>query len=133
MRSKCRRYSSSSASRSPCWPRSTSRRTCSFEPLAGFAAARVASSAITLEMPPAARRLTRSRRPEADPALPGEALHVHDPLEGDRVAAVLRIESEGRLARAGTEVGRAQRLLQRVCTGRRDQRAHDLAAVEGDL
>src|SRR5215212_3018199 len=129
MRSKCRRYSSSSASRSPCCPRSTRRRTCSFDALAAVAAARVASSAITPGMPLPARRLTRGRSPEADPAFAREPLDVHDPLERDGVAAVLGLERQRGLACARTNLGRAERLLERVRARGGDEGAHDLPTV----
>ena len=51
---------------------------------------------------------------EADPALPREPLHIDDALQGDRVAAVLGIQRERRLTRPGSEIGRAERLLEGV-------------------
>src|SRR5207244_795501 len=62
-----------------------------------------------------------------------EALDVDHPLQGNRVAAVLRLEGQRRLPAAGAQLGGAECLLQRVGARRRDERAHDLAAVEGDL
>src|SRR6266545_6911111 len=84
-------------------------------------------------MPPAAGRLTRGRGAEANSALAGIPLHVDDPLQGDRVAAVLGLERERGLSCARTEVGGAEGLLECISARRRDERPHDLAAVEGDL
>src|SRR5213078_1658717 len=64
---------------------------------------------------------------ETEPRLAREALHVDDPAERDRVAAVVRIERDGAVVPGG------QRLLELVRGGARQPRTHDLAAVEGDL
>src|SRR5947199_10531779 len=124
MRSKWRRYSSSSASRSPSWARSTSARMFAVDSV---------EAAINLKVPRVARALTRDRGAEADAAFPREPLDIDDALKGDRVAPVLGVEGEGRLARAGAEVCGAQGLLERIGARRRDQRAHDLATVECDF
>src|SRR3954471_1181694 len=130
MRSKCIRYSSSRAPRSPPWARSTSPRTAAFWSRAVFAAAVIPSSAIP-------RRDARRPRPcnagpgsrgraEADAALPQEPLHVEHALQGDRVAAVLGVERERGVTRARAEVGGAERLLEGVGAAGRDEGAHDL-------
>src|SRR5580765_4766023 len=124
MRSKWRRYSSSSASRSPSCARATRARMSAVDSL---------EAAIYSEMPDRAKRLTRGGRPEADAAFAGEPLDVDDPLEGNRVAPVLGLERKSRLARAGPNGRRTQRLFEGICARRRDQRAHDLPAVEGDF
>src|SRR5512133_2523828 len=124
MRSKWRRYSSSSASRSPSCARATSARMSAVDSF---------EAAINLRVPRAASARTRDRGAEADAAFPREPLDVDDALERDGVAPVLGVESEGRLARPGPDVRDAQGLLQRVGARRRDQRAHDLPAVKRDL
>src|SRR5213083_31014 len=124
MRSKWRRYSSSSASRSPSCARATSARMSAVDSV---------EAVINLKVPRVARALTRDRGAEADAAFPREPLDVDDALEGDGVAPVLGVEGEGRLARPGTDVCRAQSLLERVGARRRHERPHDLPAVEGDL
>src|SRR5690242_16305134 len=90
-------------------------------------------AAINLEVPCAAKGLTRGRGPEADAAFPCEALDVDDALQGDRVAAVLGLQRQGRLARACADIGSGERLLERIGARGRHQRAHDLPAVESDL
>ena len=61
--------------------------------VAGRAAAWVASSAIHRGNAPVAPHLNRLRsRAEPDATFPRETLHVDDPLQGDRVAAVLGVE-----------------------------------------
>ena len=62
-----------------------------------------------------------------------EPLHVDDPLQGNRVAAVLCLECESGLARTCAELDGSERLFERIGAGRRDKGAHDLAAVERDL
>ena len=88
-------------------------------------------------MPRAARLLTREPasggRSRTRSALPRKSLHVDDPLQGDRVAPVLGFEREGGVSCARTDLGGSESLLERVCARRRDERAHDLPAVERDL
>src|SRR5580765_8370499 len=110
MRSKWRRYSSSSASRSPPCARATRERMSAVDSL---------EAAIYPEMPDGAKRLTRGGRSEADAAFAGEPLDVDDPLEGDRVAPVLGLERKSGLAGAGPNVCCAQRLFQGIRTRRR--------------
>src|SRR2546429_1630042 len=139
MRSKCIRYSSSSACRSSCCARSTRRRTSAFESLTGRGTSRVASSAITETMPRSEREVTRKRsrglrsRAETDPALAGEPLYVDHPLQRDRVPAVLGLQRQRGLAGPCAQLRRAERLLERIGTGRQDEGAHDLPAVERNL
>src|SRR5919197_5767191 len=79
------------------------------------------------------RLLAGRRCTEPNPTLAGIALHIHDPLERDRVAAVLGLERDRRFTRPGPHLGGAERLLERVRALRGDERAHDLPAVERDL
>src|SRR6266576_2057815 len=138
MRSKWIRYSSSSAPRSPSWPRSTRRRMCAVESFAGRAAAWVASSAINAEVPRSVGLVTRrpassDGRAEPHATFARESLHVDDPLQGNRVAAVLCLECQSGLARTRAELNGSERLFERIGAGRRDKGAHDLAAIERDL
>src|SRR5207253_8543640 len=114
------------AFRSPSWARSTSRLRPAVDSPAGRTAARIASSAISRGMPPSPSRLTRSGAggAEAHPAFAGEALDVDHPLQGNRVAAVLRLEGQRGLPAAGAQLGGAECLLQRVGARRRDERTH---------
>src|ERR671925_2368998 len=64
---------------------------------------------------------------ETHAALAGKTLHVHDPRQRHRVAAVLRFELEGAVRAA------RDRLLELVRERRLDVRAHHLAALEADL
>src|ERR1051325_8700183 len=121
MRSKWSRYSSSSASRSPSCARATRARMSAVDSL---------EAAINVEVPGAAKRLTRGRGAEADAAFPCEALDVDDTLKGDRVPPVLGVERKSGLPCAGADVCRSQSLLERIGARRRDERAHDLPAVE---
>src|SRR5207253_5024911 len=101
---------------------STSRRTSAEE---APGAVRVSvSSATSTGFPPNRPPLTG---PEAHAAFAAEALHIDDSLQGDRVAAVVRVESE-RSRGPG-----AQRALELVGGLDGDEGAHDLAAVERDL
>src|SRR5204863_5577132 len=87
-------------------------------------------------MPRGPRRLTpvsRGRRAEADARVPGEALDVDDPPEGERVAPVLRVERDGSLARLGADIRGAENALERIGVVGSDDRTHHLAAVERDL
>src|SRR3954454_1447225 len=86
MRSKWMRYSSSSASRSPCWPRSTRRRIWSRSGAAAFVAVWLSSAEdIRTWMP-------RSRNAEPHPCVAAEATEVDDPAQGDDVFRVLGVE-----------------------------------------
>src|SRR6266700_1210552 len=99
MRSKWMRYSSSSASRSPCWPRSTSRRTWLRSGASGRAAASLSPAAVINRWMPG------SRDPEPHPRLAPEPAQVHDPAEIHDVARVLGVEGDGSLpADAALEV-----------------------------
>src|SRR5467141_3492261 len=111
---------------------------CAVESFARRAAAWVASSAINAGMPGSARLLTRRRassrsRAEPDAALARKPLHVDDTLQGDRVATIFCIEREGSLTRARTNLCGSERLLEGIGGTRRDERSHDLAAVECNL
>src|SRR3954467_5602740 len=119
MRSKWMRYSSSSASRSPCWPRSTSRRMWLRSGASGRAAAWLPLAvAITRWMP-------GSCGAEPHSLLALEATEVDDPAEVHAVGAVLRVEGHGpALAVPAREL--AGRLA-------RDEHAQRLPAVEADL
>src|SRR5438552_2950810 len=135
MRSKLRRYSSSSAPRSPFWARSTSSRTCLVESAAVAAAAAV-GLAIKCGMPASVRPLTPSSagcRPEADSGFLREPLDVGDALKGDRVPPVVGLEGECGVAGARAELGGAEHLLELVGARRSDERAHHLPAVEADF
>src|SRR5436190_14613021 len=135
MRSKWRRYSSSNALRSPCCARSTSARTRAGDSR-GERVEAVASSAINEGMPGGVAPVTPpspALRAETDAGVTREPLHVDDAAQGDRVPAVLGIEREGGLAGAGADLGRRERVLERVCAVLLDDRAHHLAAVEPDL
>src|SRR5438874_961917 len=108
------------------------------ESFTGRTAARVASLAISVEVPGSTGPVTR--RPASSPgraephtALAREPLHVDDPLQGNRVTAILCLERQSGLARASPELRGPERLFERIGSGRGDEGAHDLAAVEGDL
>src|ERR1041384_5932942 len=119
MRSKWMRYSSSSASRSPCWPRSTRRRMCWRSGASGRAAASLPSVvAITRGMP-------GSRDPQPHASLPTEAAHVHDPAQSDDVAGVLGVEGDRPVL-----ADAACKLVGRLGA---DEHAQRLPAVEADL
>src|SRR6266536_4531511 len=118
MRSKWMRYSSSSASRSPCWPRSTRRRICSRSGASGRAGAWLSfGAAITGWMP-------ESRDPEPHPRLAPEPAQVNDPAEIHDVARVLGVERDGALV--------ADAALELVGRLDADQHAQRLPAVETD-
>src|SRR3954454_22416248 len=86
MRSKWMRYSSSSASRSPCCPRSTRRRIWLRSGEAGFAEAWVSfAEGIRTWMP-------GSRDAEPHSRLPSEAAQIDDAAQGDDVLRVLGVE-----------------------------------------
>src|SRR6476620_10479032 len=83
MRSKWMRYTSSSASRSPCWARSTSRRTLSVDSRAGFFSG---ASELT------GFRSTPLARSKPDAARPAEALEIRHARHDHVVRAVLTVE-----------------------------------------
>src|SRR3954449_10586031 len=86
MRSKWMRYSSSSASRSPCWPRSTRRRIWSRSGEAGFVAVWLSSAEDIRKWMPG------SRNPEPHLRVAAEAAQVDDPAQSDDVLGVLGVE-----------------------------------------
>src|SRR5919108_2156146 len=130
MRSKCRRYSSSSAPRFPRWACSTSRRTA-------FAGVRLTTAfgpwlATEVLLPADPRGLTPeaeavSGAAEADPALARVPLQIHDSRQRQGVAAVLSVDLERAILRG------AQSLLELLSRGDLHVRAHDLAPFEADL
>src|SRR6266511_5385383 len=119
MRSKWMRYSSSSASRSPCWPRSTSRRMWSRSGASGCAVAWLSfAPAITGWMP-------GSRDPEPHARLAPETAQVDDSAEVHDVTRVFGVERDGSLL--------ADPALELVGRLRGDEHAERLPAVEADL
>src|SRR4051812_9994514 len=125
MRSKWRRYSSSSASRSPCCARSTSARISGPRsvPL-------VPASAIPMDRaPPDAGRNALGARPgsEAEPRFAGEALEVVDPAQDDRVADVVGLDRERAV------LARDERLLEVLGRLHGHEHVHHLPALEADL
>src|SRR3954454_3415050 len=119
MRSKWMSYSSSSAWRSPAWPRSTRRRIWSRSGEAGFAAAWISfAGGIRTWMP-------GSRDPEPHPRLAPEPAQVDDPAQGDDVLRVLGLE--------GHRAVLADPVRQLVRGLRADEHAQRLPAVEADL
>src|SRR5262249_45124736 len=116
MRSKWIRYSSSSASRSPCWPSSTSSRTRSGA--SGCAAASLPLGGIRSRMP-------RSRDAEPHPRLAEELSEVHDSAKRDDVLRVLGLHPDRAvLADSALELGSG--------IGAHEH-AQGLTAVEADL
>src|SRR4051812_13126814 len=86
MRAEWVRESSSSAARSPRWPRSTRRRIWSRSGEAGFVAVWLSfAEDIRTWMP-------RSRNPEPHPCISAEPAQVDDPAQGDDVLRVLGVE-----------------------------------------
>src|SRR3954454_15869955 len=119
MRSKWMRYSSSSASRSPCWPRSTRRRIWSRSGDAAFVAVWLSSAEdIRTWMP-------RSRNPESHPCVTAEAAQVDDAAQGDDVFRVLGVERHRAVL-----ADAVRKLVRRL---RADEHAQRLPAVEADL
>src|SRR5207253_3015702 len=109
------RYSSSSASRSPCCPRATRSRRCS----ADSSTVRSGEALIPLSYPASGAGLTRLRSTGGKTYVPG----AHDPLvigdlrDDDVEWAVLRLEDDDRGATATT----AERGLERVGGARVDE------------
>src|SRR5437879_7714123 len=96
MRSKWMRYSSSSASRSPCWARSTRARTR----FVSLSLRCVDASCIPAFRAPGsgpANPPPSGDRAEAHAALAREPLHVDDPAQLDRVVAVVGLEGVRRV------------------------------------
>src|SRR5712691_302623 len=111
------RYSSSSASRSPCCARSTSPR------MRSGASAR--SAPPTTSLAAIRRCFPSSTGAEPHARLPQRPAQVDDPAQRDGVAPVLRIERDGAVA--------ADRALELVSGRSLDQHAEGLAAVEADF
>src|SRR6266511_1001958 len=119
MRSKWMRYSSSSASRSPCCPRSTSCRTWSREAASARAGAGLCfAEAITRWMP-------GSCDPEPHPRLAPEPAHVDDSAQRDDVRRLLRVERHRAFL--------TDPALERRGCLRTDEHAQRLSPVEADL
>src|SRR3954469_5579856 len=119
MRSKWMRYSSSSASRSPCWPRSTRRRIWSRSGEAGFVAVWLSfAEDIRTRMP-------GSRDAEPHSRLAPEPAQVDDPAQGDDVLRVLGVERHRAVL--------ADPVRELVGGLRADEHAQRLPAVEPDL
>src|SRR5579864_1474351 len=117
MRSKCMRYSSSSASRSPCWARSTRRRTFTS-----------AGRLIRLCFPAPPTGLTPgSGGGEADPARAVEAPEVRDLGNHHMVRAFVGVEDDD----PGPVL--VQRPLQLVSRLQGHERPDHLSALEPDL
>src|SRR5581483_152954 len=112
------RYSSSSAARSPCCARSTSRRTFSVDSRAGL---RSVASELTRTLS------SRLAGGEPDAARPAEAAEVGDIRHHHVEAAVLGLEDDH--ARPVL----VERALERVGRRRVDEAADHLPAVEADL
>src|SRR5439155_19899566 len=123
MRSKWSRYSSSSASRSPCCARSTSLRT-----RAGQSGRSVSTDSWAV---------TRARSPclggEPDARLAEEAADIRHLAQGDRVVPVVGLEPDGALAGVGPRLRAADRRLQRLGRLRVDDDAQRLTTVKADL
>src|SRR6266436_6314681 len=129
MRSKWIRYSSSSASRSPCWAWSTRARTRAVS-LSFFWVVGASDITDTYGVPRGPVCLTQPRSgcgAEADPALAPVALDVPHTPDEDRVAAVLGLEGERRVVVAG------ERNVEIVGRLQRDEDRENLLAVEGDF
>src|SRR6516225_6411969 len=119
MRSKWMRYSSSSASLSPCWPRSTRRRMWSRSG-AGWRAAGSVSSAADIKT-----RMPGSRDPEPHFRLAPEPAQVDDAPQRHDVGGVLGLERHRAVL--------ADPLRQLIGRLRADEHAQRLPAVEADF
>src|SRR3954453_11648650 len=118
MRSKWMRYSSSSASRSPCCPRSTSRRMWSRSGASGRVDRLSLAAPINGWMP-------GSRDPEPHPRVAAELPQVDDAPKIHDVLPILGVEGDGSLP--------ADAALELIHRLRADEHAQRLPAVEADL
>src|SRR5436190_1921244 len=121
------RYSSSSASRSPCCPRATRSRMCSDESSTG----RSVDALIPVSYPATPVGLTRLRsaRRKTDTSGAHDSLVIGDLRDDDVQRTVLRFEDDDRRA-AGSA---AQRSLQCIGGLGLDEGGYDLAAGETEL
>src|SRR5437763_734468 len=121
------RYSSSSASRSPCWARSTRRRTFSFDSRDDLSAA---AGLIRMCFPRPGTGLTRaaaSGRREAHAARPVEAAEVRHLRDDNVIRALLGVEDDH------PRPVLVQRPLELVGRLQRRERREHLPALEPDL